>query len=69
MTLEKWREFLSAHASAPSTPMLAGGKTPETHSIWQDPLFTNPSEKDFGLREQSPVAAWNLPVDEGAGSP
>ena len=58
-----WQTFLLAHANAAD----GGGEVrkPEARSLWQDPLFANGAEGDFQLREGSPVAGWNLPVEEG----
>lgn len=66
MTFEQWQAWWSAHAN----PHVAGevpAKSPEAHSLWQDPAFINPAEGDFRLQEKSPVATWNLSAEDVAG--
>ena len=62
ITFDKWREFLAARLADVPVP-------PETHSFWKDPLFVDPKEGDFRLKENSPAADWGLPSDEGAAAP
>ncbi len=51
-----WWTLLAAR-----NPRLIAGR-----SLWQDPLFANPSERDFRLQKASPVADWDLPSDDAS---
>lgn len=61
MNFEAWRAFLTGRAGAKAG---TGGKAVGESSQWMDPLFADPVEGDFRLREGSPVKEWGLPVDE-----
>ena len=50
-----------------SAPKEVGARI-EVGSLWQDPLFNDPSEGDYRLKPASPVGDWNVPSDEAAAS-
>ena len=68
MNLENWQAFLQKRVG-PGKGGNGAAPPAEGGSRWQDPLFDDPAEEDFRLREQSPVADWNLPSDEGSSTP
>lgn len=58
--LEDWQAVAQKEAGPATTGKIEMG------SVWQDPLFNDPAEGDYRLKQASPLADWNLPSDEAA---
>ena len=59
MSFDAWMAFLAARAGGGTGKLVL-------KSTWQDPMFADPTEDDYRLKEDSPVKDWNLLVDENS---